>query len=69
MRPLWVPEDDFPDYEDFNAPCVIDGQVYTLNNVSIVPKESHSFSSILVGKEKVTVPSQCIYMAFMACTP
>jgi hypothetical protein len=51
----------FPNYEQFITPCVVDGKMYTLDNISFVPKENRNFSSILVGSKNVTVPDQCMY--------
>jgi hypothetical protein len=58
-----IPARYFPDYEHFHTHCVIDGQLYTLENVSSVPKENWNlnFTSILVGNEEVTVSNQCVY--------
>jgi hypothetical protein len=50
-----------PGYKQFNTPCVIYSQLYTVDNVSSVPKENRNFSSILVGNDNIAVPNQCLY--------
>ena len=42
-------------------PCHIDGQAYTANNVSSIPKADYNFTNAFVGNEEISVPTQCVF--------
>ncbi|KAF2124602.1 hypothetical protein P153DRAFT_350814, partial [Dothidotthia symphoricarpi CBS 119687] len=52
----------YPNFLHFHTPCFIDGQAYTMDNISSVPRDKHNFTSSLVGEVNITFPAECAYM-------
>ena len=52
---------DYPEFQHFHTPCQIDGQVYTANNVSSIPKANYNFTNAFVRDEEISVPTQCVF--------
>ncbi|KAI4685087.1 hypothetical protein J4E81_008899 [Alternaria sp. BMP 2799] len=46
----------------FHTPCLIDGQVYTLDNISSVPRDRHNFTTEFLDQGNITYPTECAYM-------
>lgn len=61
LQPPGQGSNAFPNFEHFHTPCRIDGQVYTANNVSLIPKDKHNFTRTFVGDEEISVPTQCVF--------
>ncbi|KAJ8106623.1 hypothetical protein OPT61_g9414 [Boeremia exigua] len=53
-----------PSFLRFHTPCLIDGQEYTVENISLVPKDNHNFTSSFIDDENVTFPTECAYGIF-----
>jgi hypothetical protein len=52
----------YPDRVHFNEPCIIDGQHYTLNNISKVPARNSTVFNVTSSNGKnVTVPGECYF--------
>jgi hypothetical protein len=51
----------YPNSLRVHTPCVIDDQVYTIDNISSVPREGHNFTSAYVNNVNMTVPTECVY--------
>jgi hypothetical protein len=54
------PPSSFTDYLQFDLPCVIDHQMYTLDNISSVQR-NQTFNTTLIRGKNVSVPDQCLY--------
>lgn len=50
-----------PDFEHFHTPCQVDGQEYTVNNVSLIPKDNHNFTRTFVDDRNISVPNECLF--------
>jgi hypothetical protein len=48
-------------YRTFHTPCVVDGVIYTLNNISSVPERGQDFVDMYVDNQNISIPGQCIY--------
>lgn len=57
------PGDPYPAYIHVRFPCFIEGQIYTVNNISSAPKDNRNFSSIYLDDVNTTVPDECLYGA------
>jgi hypothetical protein len=51
----------FPNFLHLHTPCVIDDQIYTINNISSVPREGHNFTSAYIDGVNTTFPMECAY--------
>ncbi|KAF2849956.1 hypothetical protein T440DRAFT_508432 [Plenodomus tracheiphilus IPT5] len=51
----------YPHFMHFHTPCLIDGQAYTMENISLVPKEGRNFTSSFVDQVNMTFPTECAY--------
>lgn len=61
LQPPGQDNHTFPNFERFHTPCQIDGNVYTAENVSLIPKDNHNFTLTMVGDEQISVPTQCVF--------
>jgi hypothetical protein len=50
-----------PDVIHLHTPCLIDGQAYTTDNISSVPRDKHNFISSYVDQVNMTFPTDCGY--------
>lgn len=53
----------FPNFLHLHTPCVIEDQIYTIDNISSVPREGHNFTSDYVNGVNTTFPTECAYGA------
>jgi hypothetical protein len=61
VQPLGQEGNSVPDFLHLHTPCVVDGQVYTMNNISTVPRDKHNFTSSYVDQVNMTFPADCAY--------
>jgi hypothetical protein len=54
-------EHPFPDVEHFHTPCLLDGQEYTVENISLVPSDRHNFTTSIMDQVNMTFPAECTY--------
>jgi hypothetical protein len=61
VQPIGQIHNGVPDYIHLHTPCLIDGQAYTTDNISSVPRDQHDFMSSYVDQVNVTFPTDCGY--------
>jgi hypothetical protein len=49
------------DYIHLHTPCRIDNQIYTIDNISSIPRDGHNFTSIYSNGTNMTFPTECTY--------
>lgn len=55
---------DMFDYSlHLHTPCIIDDQIYTIDNISSVPREGRNFTTDYVNGVNMTFPRECAYGA------
>jgi hypothetical protein len=57
MRPPRQENPDLPHSIHLHTPCRIDNQIYTMDNISSIPRDGHNFTSIYSNGTNMTFPS------------
>jgi hypothetical protein len=51
----------FPHFMRLHTPCLVDSHVYTMDNISLVPKDGRNFTNYYVDQINMTFPVDCAY--------
>lgn len=56
----------YSDFVHLYIPCLLDGKVYTMDNMSSVPQPKHNFTGSFAGELKMAFPAECVYQVHVA---
>jgi hypothetical protein len=61
VPPLGQQDKLLPDFVHLHTPCLIEGQAYTMDNISSVTRNRHNVMSSYVDQVNMTFPTECAY--------
>jgi hypothetical protein len=61
MPPPGQKNPSLPNYIHLHTPCRIDNQMYTIENISSIPRDGHNFTSFYSNGTNTTFPTECTY--------